>query len=74
MPIRNAQPKLAKRFETWDRDEVYQRFFGQDFGYQQLIGPRAVESEVRGSLGEPSRFGTLARRLWHPLLLSEELS
>ena len=74
MPIRNAQPKLAKRFESWDRDEVYRRFFGADFGYRQLIKQPAVESEVRGSLGEPSRFGTLARRLWHPLLLSEELS
>jgi hypothetical protein len=33
-----------------------------------------VPAEERGSLGEPSRLGTLARRVWHPLLGSEVLS
>ena len=28
---------------------------------------------MRGSLGEPSRFGTLARRVFQPLLANEVL-
>ncbi|HEY9293098.1 MAG TPA: hypothetical protein VIP98_17605, partial [Microlunatus sp.] len=74
VPIRNVQGRLAKLFENRDRDAAYQNFFGEDFGYQELLKPRSVNTEQRGSLAEPSRFGTLARRLWHPLLLSEELS
>ncbi|QDP96452.1 exodeoxyribonuclease V subunit gamma [Microlunatus elymi] len=74
LPIRNLQGKLAKLFEQWDRDAAYRAFFGDEFGYQELIKVPAIDTEARGSLGEPSRFGTLARRVWHPLLLAEELS
>jgi exodeoxyribonuclease V gamma subunit len=33
----------------------------------------SIPSEERGSLAEPSRFGTLARRVFQPLLSVEEL-
>jgi hypothetical protein len=29
-------------------------------------------AEERGSLAEPTRFGTLARRVFHPLLICTE--
>jgi exodeoxyribonuclease V gamma subunit len=31
----------------------------------------SIPAEERGSLAEPTRFGTLARRVFHPLLSTE---
>jgi exodeoxyribonuclease V gamma subunit len=38
-----------------------------------LLAQPSVPSEERGSLAEPSRFGTLARRVFQPLLSVEDL-
>lgn len=38
-----------------------------------MLAEAPVPGEARGGLDEPSRFGVLARRLWHPLLMREEL-
>jgi exodeoxyribonuclease V gamma subunit len=41
--------------------------------FAELSTIPSLPSEERGPLAEPSRFGTLARRVWHPLQMSEEL-
>jgi exodeoxyribonuclease V gamma subunit len=38
-----------------------------------LLAQPSVPTEVRGSLTDPSRFGTLARRVFQPLLSVEDL-
>ncbi len=70
--IANFVDKLDK---TWneERDDAYERFFGPRVTYLQLAARVSVPSEERGDLAEPSRLGTLARRVWHPLLGSEVL-
>lgn len=54
-----------------DRDDAYGLFFGA--GLDDLMAQASVPGEQRGDLGEPSRFGTLARRVWTPLLRAEEM-
>ena len=60
--------------QEWDRerDETYERFFGAGVTLDALLAPSPSASEERGDLREPSRFGTLARRVFHPLLMVEE--
>ena len=62
--------------QEWDRerDETYERFFGAGVTLDGLMAAESVASEERGDLREPSRFGTLARRVFHPLLMVEESS
>ncbi len=62
--------------QAWaeDRDPAYEQFFGEGVTLDQVWQTPSVRAEERGPLGEPSRFGTLARRVWHPLLSSEQLS
>ncbi len=55
-----------------ERDDDYARFFPESV--EELLAPRSGPDDVRGALGEPSRFGSLARRVWQPLLDHEELS
>ncbi len=62
--------KLANLWEQ-DHDKTYGAFFGADPEYDQLLADRSVPGEERGSCVEPSRFGSLARRLWQPLLQAE---
>jgi exodeoxyribonuclease V gamma subunit len=57
-----------------DRDPAYERFFGAGVRLEQLLAEPSRPEEERGSLSEPSRLGTLARRVWHPLLMSEDLT
>jgi len=68
--IANLQPVLQR---VWyqERDAVYARFFPESL--DELFAEPSRAEEVRGQLGEASRFGTLARRVWHVLLQCEEL-
>jgi exodeoxyribonuclease V gamma subunit len=63
----------AKLDDAWknERDGAYERFFGIGASVDDLMRQPSIRSEERGSLGEPSRFGTLARRVFHPLLSAE---
>jgi exodeoxyribonuclease V gamma subunit len=74
---RDRQPALYQRQleKLWaeDRDEAYERFFGTRASFETLLAQPSITSEERGSLAEPSRFGTLARRVFQPLLSVEDL-
>jgi exodeoxyribonuclease V gamma subunit len=74
---RDRQPALYRRQldKLWgqERDEAYERFFGAGAGLDAILGQPLISSEARGSLAEPSRFGTLARRVFQPLLSVEDL-
>ena len=75
--FRDRQPapyrkQLAKLWAE-DRDEAYERFFGVGASFDDMQAWPSIPSEERGSLAEPSRFGTLARRVFQPLLSVEEL-
>ncbi|GAA1435279.1 exodeoxyribonuclease V subunit gamma [Microlunatus lacustris] len=73
-------PRMKLLHGVWreDGDDLYARFFdpppGGDgpTGLDALLAERSRPEEERGSLVEPSRFGTLARRVFHPLLTHEE--
>ena len=56
-----------------ERFAAYERFFGVGAGFEAMLAQPSISSEARGSLAEPSRFGTLARRVFQPLLLVEDL-
>jgi exodeoxyribonuclease V gamma subunit len=75
--FRGRQPELyrkqLKKLWAEDRDEAYERFFGAKASFDDLLAQGSIPNEVRGSLAEPSRFGTLARRVFQPLLSVEEL-
>ena len=62
----------AKQWDD-DRDAAYERFFGEGVTLAELVKtiPSRADEE-RGTLAEPSRFGTLARRVFQPLLCAEE--
>ena len=74
---RDRQPALYRRQleKRWaeDRDEAYERFFDIGAGFDAMLAEPSISSEERGSLAEPSRFGTLARRVFQPLLAVEDL-
>jgi exodeoxyribonuclease V gamma subunit len=64
----------AKKLEAiWltERDREYESFFGPRAGLAELMRQPSVTSEERAGTAEPSRFGTLARRIYEPLLTSE---
>ncbi|HVD18213.1 MAG TPA: exodeoxyribonuclease V subunit gamma [Propionibacteriaceae bacterium] len=75
--LRDRQPALYRKQleKVWaeDRDEAYERFFGAKASLEDLLAQPSVPTEVRGSLTEPTRFGTLARRVFQPLLSVEDL-
>jgi len=75
--FRGRQPALYRKQldKLWaeDRDEAYERFFGSHASLDDLLAQPSVPSEQRGSLAETSRFGTLARRVFQPLLSVEDL-
>ena len=56
-----------------DRDEAYELFFGVGASFDDMLAQASISSEERGNLAEPSRFGTLARRVFQPLLSVEDL-
>jgi exodeoxyribonuclease V gamma subunit len=72
---RDRQPALYRRQldKLWaqDRDEAYEGFFGASF--DSVLAQSSISCEERGNLAEPSRFGTLARRVFQPLLSVENL-
>jgi exodeoxyribonuclease V gamma subunit len=70
---RQPQPYWRQLEKLWDqdRDEPYERFFGSSLS--SMLAQPSISSEERGSLAEPSRFGTLARRVFQPLLSVENL-
>ena len=72
---RQPEPYRKQLDKLWleDRDEAYERFFGPGASLSDLLAQPSIASEVRGSLVEPSRFGTLARRVFQPLLSVEDL-
>ncbi len=70
-------PALIRDLEkVWaqDRDIGYERFFGPGVTLAALLAQPSRPGEARGDLGEPSRFGTLARRVFTPLLRCEDLT
>jgi exodeoxyribonuclease V gamma subunit len=75
--FRDRQPALYRRQldKLWaeERDEAYERFFGIGVSFDDILAQPSITSEQRGSLAEPSRFGTLARRVFQPLFAVEEL-
>jgi exodeoxyribonuclease V gamma subunit len=75
--FRDRQPALYRKQleKLWaeDRDEAYEGFFGAKASLDDLLAQASIPSEERGSLAERSRFGTLARRVFQPLLSVEEL-
>lgn len=64
------RPAVAKLWDQ-DRDKDYEAFFGSGAEYDRLTSESSIPHEERGGLAEPSRFGSLARRVWHPLLQAE---
>nr|MBA3528961.1 hypothetical protein [Propionibacteriaceae bacterium] len=56
-----------------ERDLAHEKFFGPGVTAEDMMRLPSVPAEERGSLAEASRFGTLARRVFHPLLLCEDL-
>jgi exodeoxyribonuclease V gamma subunit len=46
---------------------------GSGVSFDDILAQPSITSEQRGSLAEPSRFGTLARRVFQPLFAVEEL-
>lgn len=70
----DLRDSLAAKQWNDDRDAAYERFFGAGVTLAELV--KAIPSrtsEERGTLAEPSLFGTLARRVFQPLLSVEEL-
>lgn len=63
----------AARDWEWDRDAAYERFFGTGVPLAELVKIPSRAEEERGTLAESSRFGTLARRVFQPLLSVEQL-
>ncbi len=66
-------PAMRELERSWrdDCDELYERFFGVGASLATLMAEPSVPEEERGSLAEPSRFGTLARRVFHPMFSAE---
>ena len=71
-----AREQLRDLDKTWamDRDPAYEQYFGPGVRLEDLLSQQSRPEEERGALGEPSRFGTLARRVFTPLLSCEELT
>ena len=73
-PLAREQLRELDRTWTMDRDPAYERYFGAGVTLAGLMAETSRPAEERGALGEPSRFGTLARRVFTPLLSCEELT
>ena len=71
--LRVDPAEAAARDWEWDRDAAYERFFGTGVTLTELVKIPSRTTEERGTLAESSRFGTLARRVFQPLLTVEEL-
>jgi exodeoxyribonuclease V gamma subunit len=71
-----GRDQLRELDKTWamERDSAYEQYFGPGVPLTGLMAEESRSDEERGALGEPSRLGTLARRVFTPLLVCEELS
>ncbi len=70
--IDNLRPKLERAWKL-ERDASWAAFLGPEPPLEAMLAEPSRPSEERGTLVEPSRFGTLARRVFHPLLTNENL-
>jgi exodeoxyribonuclease V gamma subunit len=61
----------ARRTFEMECDACYRAVFGESVTLDRLLEMPSIRFEERGGIGEPSRFGTLARRVWNPLLRAE---
>jgi len=74
-----GRPQWSDVAKQWaqESDETYARFFGHDperpalTGLDVLLAEPGRPAEALGDLVEPTRFGTLARRVFDPLLWVE---
>ena len=73
-PLAREQLRELEKTWTMDRDRAYEQYFGAGVTLENLLAEESRADEARGSLGEPSRFGTLARRVFTPLLACEEMT
>ena len=62
---------LLDRYWSEERDEVHERFYGPQPPLAVLLAEPSIAAEERGRLADPTRFGTLARRVFEPLLIAE---
>ena len=71
---RDWEPEFKRLASTWafEVDDVWRRCYPPDATVDRLLAEPSRAAEQRGGLAEPSRFGTLARRVFHPLLAAEE--
>ncbi len=68
---RPAKLPLLERIWKDERDAAFSRFWGEEATVADLEREPSIPAEERGDTAERSRFGTLARRVWQPLLGSE---
>jgi exodeoxyribonuclease V gamma subunit len=73
-PLGREQQRDLDKTWAMDRDPAYEQYFGAGVTLEGLLSQPSRPEEERGALGEPSRFGTLARRVFTPLLSCEELT
>lgn len=69
-PIELNRPMLDRCWSE-ERDEVHERFYGPQPSLAVLLAEPSIATEERGRLADPTRFGTLARRVFEPLLMAE---
>ncbi len=69
-PVALFLPVLERLWRD-DSDPAYERFFGADATVEDLMVEPSRVAEERGRLAEPTRFGTLARRVFQPMLSAE---
>ncbi len=70
-PFEQESARVAGAWKN-ERDDVWARVLGPDPSLEVLMAESSRSEEERGQLGEPTRFGTLARRVFHPLLSAAE--
>ncbi|MFP5283812.1 MAG: hypothetical protein ACLGIF_10230, partial [Actinomycetes bacterium] len=66
-----ALTEVIERRWVEDRDPAYERFFGAGASLTTLTAEPTRPEEVVGAPTAPTRFGTLALRVFAPLLAAE---
>ena len=70
-PFEQERARVAGVWKN-ERDDLWVHVLGPDASLEVLMADPSRPEEERGTLAEPSRFGTLARRVFHPLLSAGE--
>ena len=70
--VQNLRPKIERAWAR-ERDQSWQALLGPEPALDRLLAEPSRPAEERGTLVEPSRFGTLARRIYTPMLTREVL-